>query len=97
MINLLLYASEEKSDFSILFLIILQNLKLGSLTIFNFDYIFRNLSYRLYLKSKPNSHETLNDVLGASTLNFMTSWEGFKLCFLLMVFSLMKSFTLGLF
>jgi hypothetical protein len=97
MINLLLYASGEKSDFSILFLIIFQNLKLGFFTIFNFDYIFRNLSYKLYLKSKLNSQETLNDVLGASTFNFMTSWEGFKLCFLLMVFSLMKSFTLGLF
>ncbi len=27
----------------------------------------------------------------------MTSWEGFKLCFYLMIFCLMRSFTLGLF
>lgn len=97
MINLLLYASGNKSDYSILFLIILQNLKLGFLSMFNFDYIFRNLSYKLYYKNKLKTQETLNDILGANTFNFMTSWEGFKLCFLLMVFSLMKSFTLGLF
>lgn len=96
-INLLLFASGDKSDYTILFLIILQNLKLGFLAMFNFDYIFRNLSYKLYLKNKLNSQETLNDALGANTFNFMTTWEGFKLCFYLMIFSLMRSFTLGLF
>lgn len=96
-INLLLYASGNKSEYTILFLIIFQNLKLGILSIFNFDFIFRTLSYKLYYNSKLNSQETLNDILGANTFNFMSTFEGFKLCFYLFIFCLMKSFTLGLF
>jgi len=96
-INLILFACQSKSNYSILFLIILQNLKLGLLSIYNSDYFFRFISYKMYYNKKLNSQETLNDILGANTFNFMTSWEGFKACFYLMVFSTVKSCTLGIF
>jgi hypothetical protein len=95
-INLLLFRIGIKTNYSILFMIIFQNLKLGFLSICNFDYIYRKISYTFSGKNKLNSQEKFNNILGVNTFNFMTAWEGFKICFYLMIFILIDSFTLGL-
>lgn len=95
-INLLLFASSEKENWSIVFLIILQNAKLAFLARYNGNYLYRQISYKLFLNKKVNTQESLNSILGENNFNFMTSYEGFKICFYLTVFVLIKSPTIGI-
>jgi len=97
-INLIKLASSDvyKYGYDILFLIILQNIKLSFVARFNFNYIFRILGYHVYLKKNISTQERFNDLLGENNFNFMSSFEGFKICFYIAIFVLLKSPTLAI-
>jgi hypothetical protein len=97
-INLLKLASTDIKvyEYDILFLIILQNIKLSFLARYNFNYIFRKIGYHVYFFKKISTQERFNDLLGENDFNFMSSFEGFKICFYLAIFVLLKSPTLAI-
>lgn len=96
-LNLILLVTNSKSKYDILFLILLQNLKYCILCRFNSNFIFRKLSYKIYCKNKIKSQNKLNEMLGENNFNFMSVFEGFKVCFYLAIFVLMYSPTLAVF
>ena len=98
-VNLIIFASNkdhgDRGKYSVIFLILLQNIKLAVLARYNFENLFRKLKYYL-VKNKISTQETYNNLLGENNFNFMKTFEGFKICFYLTVFSMMVSLTVGI-